>query len=293
MGLHELKGARGARSQKRRVGRGDSGRRGSTSGRGLKGQKARGSIRPLFEGGQLPLIKRLPYMRGFTNKFRKVYFPINVDRLKAFDADTEITPITLLEAGIVKKPGSLVKILGDGERRKHLFYEAEFDALPFLATRSSDVGERHETVTLVELADRGAADPRGFEPPYRIEPQYEQLGLGLPLAFEAVAYTRRQRKFMQESLLQVWDYRGAAAGLVAGDGGQRHRGQRRRFQRAAEEAVVPLPEDPGAVRLDLAQQQAEEESAIKRSEAVKNLGQGIGQEAAAAGLAEMANGEVA
>ncbi|MCH7739856.1 MAG: 50S ribosomal protein L15 [Chloroflexi bacterium] len=115
MGLHELKGARGARSQKRRVGRGDSGRRGSTAGRGLKGQKARGSIRPLFEGGQLPLIKRLPYMRGFTNKFRKVYFPINVDRLNAFDADTEITPITLLEAGIVKKPGSLVKILGDGE----------------------------------------------------------------------------------------------------------------------------------------------------------------------------------
>lgn len=115
MGLHELKGARGARSQKRRVGRGDSGRRGSTAGRGLKGQKARGSIRPLFEGGQLPLIKRLPYMRGFTNHFRKVYSPINVDRLNAFDADTEITPITLLEAGILKKPGSLIKILGDGE----------------------------------------------------------------------------------------------------------------------------------------------------------------------------------
>ena len=115
MGLHELKGARGARSQKRRVGRGDSGRRGSTAGRGLKGQKARGSIRPLFEGGQLPLIKRLPYMRGFNNKFRTEYAPINIERLNAFDADTEITPITLVEAGILKKPRSLVKILGDGE----------------------------------------------------------------------------------------------------------------------------------------------------------------------------------
>lgn len=115
MGLHELKGARGARSQKRRVGRGDSGRRGSTAGRGLKGQKARGSVPPLFEGGQLPLIKRLPYMRGFHNKFRTEYIPVNVERLNAFDPDTEITPVSLLEAGIVNKPGSPVKILGDGD----------------------------------------------------------------------------------------------------------------------------------------------------------------------------------
>jgi large subunit ribosomal protein L15 len=120
MGLHELKPARGSRSQKRRVGRGDSGRRGSTAGRGLKGQKARGQVHPLFEGGQLPLIKRLPYMRGFTNIFKKQYSPVNVDRLNAFEADAEVTPTSLREAGIVKKAKTMIKVLGDGELSRPL-----------------------------------------------------------------------------------------------------------------------------------------------------------------------------
>ena len=115
MGLHELKPAKGSRSPRRRVGRGDAGRRGSTAGRGLKGQKARTNIPPLFEGGQLPLVKRLPYMRGFYNHFRVAYDGVNVERLGVFEADAEVTPESLVKAGIIKNRAARVKILGDGE----------------------------------------------------------------------------------------------------------------------------------------------------------------------------------
>lgn len=120
MGLHELKPARGARTPKRRAGRGWSGHRGRTAGRGQKGQKARGQVHPLFEGGQLPLVKRLPYMRGFRNRFRTEYQGINVEQLTRFDPEAEITPVTLVESGIVKRPKMPVKILGDGELDKPL-----------------------------------------------------------------------------------------------------------------------------------------------------------------------------
>jgi large subunit ribosomal protein L15 len=120
MALHQLKPARGSRSQRRRVGRGDSARRGSTAGRGTKGQKARRQVHPLFEGGQLPLIKRLPYMRGFTNVFKKQYSPVNLDRLNQFEAEAEVTPELLREAGIVKKSRTMIKILGDGELTRPL-----------------------------------------------------------------------------------------------------------------------------------------------------------------------------
>jgi len=120
MGLHELRPASGARAQKRRVGRGDAGRRGSTSGRGNKGQKARRNVHPLFEGGQLPLSKRLPYMRGFTNRFRVEYVPVNLERLSNFDAESEVTPETLREAGIIDNTKQPIKILGDGELKNAL-----------------------------------------------------------------------------------------------------------------------------------------------------------------------------
>jgi len=77
-------------------------------------------VHPLFEGGQLPLIKRLPYMRGFTNIFKKQYSPVNVDRLNAFEADAEVTPTSLREAGIVKKAKIMIKVLGDGELSRPL-----------------------------------------------------------------------------------------------------------------------------------------------------------------------------
>ncbi|MBT3943302.1 MAG: 50S ribosomal protein L15 [Chloroflexi bacterium] len=115
MGLHDLKPARGSVRARRRVGRGDGSGRGTYSTRGSKGQKQRTSIKPFFEGGQLPLVKRLPYMRGFNNKWRTEYVPINVSRLEVFDTDAEVGPVELATAGIITKPGEKIKILGDGD----------------------------------------------------------------------------------------------------------------------------------------------------------------------------------
>ena len=114
-GLHELKPAPGSRRRRRRVGRGDGSGRGSYSGRGNKGQKQHGKVPPLFEGGQLPLVKRLPYMRGFYNRFRTEYVGVNVGRLAVFGPDDEVTPEKLLERRLVRRSRDLVKILGDGE----------------------------------------------------------------------------------------------------------------------------------------------------------------------------------
>lgn len=115
MGLHQLKSPAGARRNRRRRGQGDAAGQGSYAGRGFKGQKKRGSVSPHFEGGQLKLVQRLPYMRGFTNVFRVEYVGINLDRLREFGAGSEISPESLIERGLVNKPGMPVKILGNGE----------------------------------------------------------------------------------------------------------------------------------------------------------------------------------
>lgn len=139
---------------KRRVGRGDAGRRGSTAGRGLKGQKARGNIPPLFEGGQLPLVKRLPYMRGFHNRFRVAYAGVNVDRLRVFDADAEVTPASLLDAGIVRKGRALVKILGDGELDRPLKVVAH----RFSQSARAKIEEAGGTATVIGVQETGTTD---------------------------------------------------------------------------------------------------------------------------------------
>ena len=122
MNQHELHPAPGSRHKPKRVGRGDGSGHGTYSGRGLKGQKARsgGGVRPGFEGGQLPLIKRLPRKRGFTPIFRTQYAEVNVGRLNEFSAETEVTPQLLWQAGLVKPRNRPVKILGEGELRRPL-----------------------------------------------------------------------------------------------------------------------------------------------------------------------------
>ncbi|MDA0232872.1 MAG: 50S ribosomal protein L15 [Chloroflexi bacterium] len=120
MGLHDLKPAPGSVRSRQRVGRGDGSGRGTYSTRGSKGQKQRTSIKPFFEGGQLPLVKRLPYMRGFNNKWRTEYVPVNVSRLDVFLDIKEIGPAELASAGIVTKPGMKIKILGDGDLTQSL-----------------------------------------------------------------------------------------------------------------------------------------------------------------------------
>ena len=117
MQQHDLKPPKGAKKSRRRVGRGDGSGFGSFSGRGMKGQKSRsgGGVRPNFEGGQLPLTKKLPMIRGFTNIFRTRYSVVNVDRLAVFPSESEVTPEALNEAGILRNLNYPVKILGRGE----------------------------------------------------------------------------------------------------------------------------------------------------------------------------------
>ncbi|OUM87971.1 MAG: 50S ribosomal protein L15 [Bacillus thermozeamaize] len=116
MKLHELQPAPGSRTPRKRVGRGTSSGHGKTSGRGQKGQKARsgGGTRPGFEGGQNPLIRRIP-KRGFTNPHKKEYATVKVEELNRFEQGTVVTPELLKESGLIKQIKDGVKILGNGE----------------------------------------------------------------------------------------------------------------------------------------------------------------------------------
>jgi len=124
MKLHHLKPAEGSKSKKIRVGRGEGGRRGKTAGRGTKGQKARSKVRPGFEGGQMPLQRRLPKLKGFKNRNKQYYALVNVEKLAAsFDANDTVTPQILRDRGLVKKRGK-VKVLGEGEIDRSLTVSA-------------------------------------------------------------------------------------------------------------------------------------------------------------------------
>ncbi|MBP6863968.1 MAG: 50S ribosomal protein L15 [Candidatus Didemnitutus sp.] len=118
MRLHTLKNVKGAVHRKKRVGCGEGGGHGKTSGKGGKGQSARsgGSIRPGFEGGQMPLYRKLPH-RGFNNyNFRTSYAVVNVGDLAKLDASvTEVNIEALVKAGLIRADGALLKVLGDGE----------------------------------------------------------------------------------------------------------------------------------------------------------------------------------
>ena len=117
MRQNELSPASGSKKPRKRVGRGDGSGRGTYSGRGCKGQKSRAGykMRPGFEGGQLPLIKRLPQKRGFVNIFRTEYSTVNIDKLGIFEPGSEVTPEKLVAAGVVKSLRRPIKILAAGE----------------------------------------------------------------------------------------------------------------------------------------------------------------------------------
>ena len=127
MKLHELQPAPGAHRDRTRSGRGISAGRGKTAGRGTKGQNSRsgGGKQPYFEGGQLPLVRRLPHLGGFTNIWRVEFFEVNVERLNLFPADTESTPEVLVMAGVIKSDRQPVKILGEGELDRALSVKAQ------------------------------------------------------------------------------------------------------------------------------------------------------------------------
>ena len=121
LGLNKLHYSFQAKKRKKIVGRGPSSGHGKTSTRGHKGQKARsgGGKRPGFEGGQMPLVRRIP-KRGFTNIFRQSFTIVNISRLNRFKKDAVVTPEVLAKEGLIKKEKSGVKILGEGELKKPL-----------------------------------------------------------------------------------------------------------------------------------------------------------------------------
>ena len=152
--LDTLSPTPGSRKDKKRVGRGDGSRKGSFSGRGCKGQKGRAGFRmkPGFEGGQLPIIKRLPSQRGFNNIFKTEYDVVNVAQLNVFESGTEVDIVTLMTAGLVKTGQKLVKILGDGEIDRPLTVKAD----KFTATAKAKIeaaGGKAEEVVYEAPAD--------------------------------------------------------------------------------------------------------------------------------------------
>jgi large subunit ribosomal protein L15 len=126
MKQNEIRSPIGAKHKRKLVGRGNGSGHGSYSGRGCKGQKARsgGGVRLGFEGGQLPLIKRLPRKRGFTNIFKTKYNVVNVGKLSIFSPGTEVTPEALLRAGLINTTGNPTKILGVGDIQHPLLVSA-------------------------------------------------------------------------------------------------------------------------------------------------------------------------
>ena len=123
MKLHELKPAEGSRQLRNRVGRGTSSGNGKTAGRGQKGQKARSKVRVGFEGGQMPLFRRMP-KRGFKNVNRKDYAIVNLETLNKFEDGTEVTPALLVETRVVKDEKDGIKVLGNGTLNKQLTVKA-------------------------------------------------------------------------------------------------------------------------------------------------------------------------
>ena len=149
----KLSPATGSKRGRKRVGRGDGSGHGTYSGRGCKGQKARsgGKMRPGFEGGQLPLIKRLPRLRGFTNPFRTEYSTVNIGKLGIFEPGSEVTLEKLVAAGVVKSLRHPIKILAVGELGHPLVIKAnKFSAaakakIEAAGGRAEEVGHAPQT----------------------------------------------------------------------------------------------------------------------------------------------------
>ncbi len=155
MKLHDLKPDKGSKRKRTRVGRGISAGKGKTAGRGHKGQGARsgGGKGPYFEGGQLPMVRRLPFKRGFTNIFGISYQEVNVDSLEArFDDGAVVNGASLATAGLVRKAGDPIKVLGRGELNKKL----EVHANKFSKSASAKIERAGGSATSHALKVTGA-----------------------------------------------------------------------------------------------------------------------------------------
>jgi len=140
----------GSKRARKRVGRGNGSGHGTYSGRGSKGQKSRSGyrMRPGFEGGQLPLIKRLPQKRGFVNIFRTEYSVVNIDKLNIFESGSEVTPEKLVAAGVLKSLRHPIKILANGD----INYPLSVKANKFSAAAKAKIEAAGGKVEEVEYA---------------------------------------------------------------------------------------------------------------------------------------------
>ena len=145
MKLHDLKSPAGSTHRKKIVGRGIAGKGGKTAGRGTKGQKARRQIPQGFEGGQIPLLQRIPKLKGFTNPFRVEYTPVNLDALLALGV-ADVNPDVLVARGLLRKK-DLVKVLGRGEVTTALNVSAH----GFSASAKAAIEGAGGTVTVLDL----------------------------------------------------------------------------------------------------------------------------------------------
>jgi len=153
--IHDLAPAPGSTRPKRRVGRGTGGKGGKTAGRGTKGQGARNNIKPGFEGGQLPLVQRIPKLKGFKNPFRVEYVVVNLDTLEAFEGSV-VSPETLRAEGLVHKHG-LVKVLGRGELTRRV----EVHAHAFSKSAEAAITGAGGSVTVLDPPFRGRPAAKG------------------------------------------------------------------------------------------------------------------------------------
>jgi large subunit ribosomal protein L15 len=146
---HELKPAEGAVKRPKRVGRGDASGKGKTAGRGTKGTRARGKVPTFFEGGQMPLARRVPKLKGFTPPNRKVYGGVNLTELEKLDG-SDIGPDELRNAGLVHKRDKLIKILGQGDLTRSLNVTAH----AFSATARQKIEAAGGSVTVIKADNR-------------------------------------------------------------------------------------------------------------------------------------------
>lgn len=154
MKLHDLQPDEGSKKKRTRVGRGIAAGKGKTAGRGQKGQGARGG-KPkgaYFEGGQLPLTRRMPFKRGFNNIFRIEYQEVNVAELESFPAGTDVTPALLAEVGMIRDADKPVVILGDGDLSKKLTVSAH----RFTKSAEAKISSAGGSVNKLELLLKGA-----------------------------------------------------------------------------------------------------------------------------------------
>ncbi|HEU4481397.1 MAG TPA: 50S ribosomal protein L15 [Actinomycetota bacterium] len=143
---HELKPAEGSTKRRKRVGRGEGSGRGKTAGRGTKGTRARGEVHLFFEGGQMPLIRRVPKLKGFTPPRRKHYGAVNLSEVAGLEK-TEVGPDELRGAGLVHKRDKLIKVLGSGEIGSAVTVRAH----AFSATARSKIEAAGGTAEVIEM----------------------------------------------------------------------------------------------------------------------------------------------